>query len=428
MNPIEDQLRAVGRAVTEQVTRVPELQLGTARHKARLRWPGVAHHRRWTVWAAPVTAMVVIAAVAVALVLARDAVRTHPAPTGPHGAPAATQVPRYYIASALTGDAVIGDLRTGQQVATIKPPRGHVIDGIAGAANDRVFVLDMPVQEKSGQPASEQQHEFYVYRAARAGGAPLQHGPARTLAPYLNGEEVLGLALSPDGSRLAVLSVPASDYEEVLRVYSVATGKVERQWTMPAPSSVGSYQNDNNRSLTWIDNGHEIAFRRDISQSATVVGVSVFVLDLSRPGKDLRADSRVVSIGATGSQCVNMLFTPDGQTVICGNVSQGDPGARCSGVVPPQIAEYSAVTGQLTRVLYRHQGNCAVGIVDVYWSNASGSAVVADIQVIVTSGTLGSPDIVTQKGLFGAGGRTGLPLIVPGNIETQLNYFSVIAF
>jgi WD40 repeat protein len=370
--------------------------------------------------------MVVIAAVAVTLVLVRNAVSDHPAPAGNHGGPASTQIPRYYIASDLISDAIIGDLRTGQKVATITPPAGHVIEGIAGSANGRVFVLDMPVQQKFGQPVTGQQHEFYMYRSVEAGGPPLQHGPAQTLLPYLHGEEVLGLALSPDGSRLAVLSVPAANYEEVLRVYSVATGKVERQWTMPTGGYTGG--TDNGYALTWTSNGHELAFRHDVSRSATATGVSVYILDVTRPGKSLRADSRIVTLPVTGSQCVNMLFTPDGKTVICGNESMGDPGERCSRIVPPEIAEYSAVSGKLTRVLYKHQGRCLTGIVNVYWSNASGSTVVADIQVFLSPSKPGAQNIVNLKGQFDASGRTGLPLIVPGDTDTQLDFFSLIAF
>jgi hypothetical protein len=421
MNPIEDQLRAAGRAVTEQVTHVPELRPAPARRKAGLRWPFTGHQRRWTLWVAPVTAMVVIAAVAVTLVLVRNAVGDHPAQTGNHGAPASTGVPRYYIAAGLPGPAIIGDSRTGQQVAAIKPTAGHVIKGIIGSADDSVFIVDLAPQIKPSQAATYYLHQFYLYRA-KAGGAPLQRS-ALKLTPSPSGENVYGMALSPDDSRLAVLSEPPSGYEVVLRIYSMSTGKVERQWTMPHENGLGGGPTDNGASLAWTSNGQEIAFRHDSSESATLVGVSAFILDVSRPGKNLRADSRLVTLPIARSQCVNMLFTPDGKTVICGNVSQGDGTARCSKTVPPEIGEYSTETGKLTRVLYQYKGTCSLGTVDIYWSNASGSTVVADVAV---SGAAASA--VIEQGIFSARGRTELSLHSLGDVFTLLNFDSVIAF
>ena len=229
------------------------------------------------------------------------------------------------------------------------------------------------------------------------------------------------MALSPDGTRLAVLSLPPSNYEWVLRIYSMSTGTVQRQWTMPEGGLTGGAQNDNGYSLTWTGNGQEVAFRHDTSQSATVVGVSVFLLDVAHPGKNLRTDSRIVTLPITSSQCVNMLFTPDGKQVICGNVSRGND--RCAKTVPPEIAEYSTTTGKLTRVVYQHQGSCTLAIVNVYWSNASGSAVIAAAAVNGQSSSA-----VVQQGLFSAGGRTELPLLNPPDLFSLLNFNSMIAF
>ena len=339
MSTIEDQLRAAGRAVGEQVTRLPELQLTPTPARRRVRWTR-NHHRwaGWTSWGAPLAAMGLVAALAVGLVVMRGTGSDKPAgpnvdqtmPTVQGTPPSAAQVPRYYIAAELTSTAIIGDLRTGKKVATITPPAGHVILGVTGATgatSNGTFVLDMPAQ--GSVETTDYHHQFFVYLPATPGGAPLRRAQLN-LNPSPNGEQILGLVLSPDGSRLAVLSL--ATYEEVLRVYSVATGQVQRQWTMPVPSRVYSGTDDNSHSLTWADNGTAVAFRRDINLAGGQFGISVFVLDVNRPGHDLEADSRVFKVQSTDNQCKDLVMSPDGKTVICGVESYGGASASCPSV------------------------------------------------------------------------------------------------
>jgi hypothetical protein len=123
-----------------------------------------------------------------------------------------------------------------------------------------------------------------------------------------------------------------------------------------------------------------------------------------------------------------MLLTPDGKTVICGNISQGNDMTRCSQTVPPEIAEYSTGTGKLTRVVYQYHGTCYLGIVTIYWSDASGSAVIADIAVDLPPGGPGAAKPVVQHGLFSAGGRTELPLHDPSDLNSLFNLDILIVF
>lgn len=418
MSTIEDQLRAAGRAVAEQVTALPELQLTTARPRRRAGSPG--RRRAWATWGAPLAAMGLVAAVAIALVVVKGAGTgtAGPAvsPTFPSvqgTPPSAAQVPAYYIAGDLSsGQAVIGDLRSGQQVATITPPAGHTLSGVTGAADGGSFVLDMP--PKGSADTMYADHQFFLYRPASPGGAPLRRSPL-TLTPSMNGEAILGLSLSPDGRRLAVYSM--ASYEEVLRVYSVATGQVQRQWTMPTPSHVYYGGDENSHSLTWTDNGQAVAFRRDINLAGGEVGISVFVLTVDRPGTSIQADSRVFKVQSTDNQCKDLVVSPDGTTVICGVESGGGASASCP-AVRPGITEYSAVTGKLIRVLYAYPGDCAWGMVHVYWTSPSGSAVVASLLVgLSRSGPNrtgpGQPQYVNAMDLFGARGFTAVPLHLP---------------
>jgi hypothetical protein len=92
--------------------------------------------------------------------------------------------------------------------------------------------------------------------------------------------------------------------------------------------------------------------------------VSVFILNVDRPGHDLRADSRIVSVQSNDNGCKDMLVTPDGKTILCGVESYGGASASCP-KIKPGITEYSAETGKLIRVLYQYAGPCTFGMVDL---------------------------------------------------------------
>jgi len=435
MSTIEEQLRAAGHAVTEQVTRLPELHLTPERagRGTRPRLAGRRRRRHWAAWGAPLAAMGLVAALAVALVVVRgtgsdDAARPGVNPTMPSvqgTPPSAGQVPRYYIAADLTSKAIIGDLRTGKEVATITPPAGHDILGVTGAAENGTFVLDMP--PKGTVETMYYHHQFFVYRPATAGGPPVQRSTL-TLNPSPNGEPIMGLALSPDGSRLAVLSM--ATYEYVLRVYSVATGQVQRQWTMPVPAHTYFGADDNSHSLAWTDNGQAVAFRRDINLAGGESGISVFVLNVNRPGKNLEADSRIFKVKSTDNGCKDLVLSPDGKTVICGVESYGGASAACPNV-RPAITEYSAQTGELIRVLYEYKASCSWGMVHIYWTNSSGSAVVANMLVGVTSPGAASQQDVNVFDLFGAHGFAAVPLHLPSpsqEVFAIMNDLTPVAF
>jgi hypothetical protein len=212
----------------------------------------------------------------------------------------------------------------------------------------------------------------------------------------------------------------------VLRVYSMATGQIQHQWTMGQPSHAGGGSiDDNNHMLAWTENGKAVAFRRDVDLAGGEIGVSVFILNVDRPGHDLRADSRIVSVPSTDNGCKDMMVTPDGKTILCGVESYGGASASCP-KVRPGITEYSAETGKLLRVLYEYKEPCTFGMVDLYWSNPSGTAVVAGLLVGTRQG--GPPgQVVNVADLYGPRGFTQLPMHRPGTLEI-MNDTSPVAF
>jgi hypothetical protein len=107
-----------------------------------------------------------------------------------------------------------------------------------------------------------------------------------------------------------------------------------------------------------------------------VLPQAIRTLDLTRPGDNLDADSRVIfPISSTDAgDCVDPLLTPDGRTVLCGTTG-GAVAARGCATYGAQFNAYSAVTGKLERVLYRYRGSCAYAGSVVVWAGSGNVAI-----------------------------------------------------
>lgn len=391
----------------------------------------------------------------------------------PSGSPAAPGVPPYYVAIAgsqpgwyayapLSGAAppanhlVVGATFTGRSLATVAPPRGAWFTGVTGAADDRTFVVDTrPAPSQSaGTQFVTAPRSWYLLRISP--GATPGYRLTRLPVPVTTrGTGVVGMALSPDGTELALALQPgmltSKPGRELLRIYSVTTGAVLRSWPVPA-NGLGGGGNlaggDDHTSLSWADGGRVLAFNygwttgpqagpkgtpgRDKLLEKDRFYKQVRVLDLSRPGNDLLTDSRVIwstsgpvysTAAVSPLTCnTNLVITADGATVVCG--AEGnlrDPGTMSGGECPPippwnvrGFLEYSAATGRLTRVTGRWQTNClpgGSGDVAVLWAGASGSPVLGymlDRQP--GAGTKRVSDI----GVFTASGYRPLPNLPSG--------------
>jgi len=384
---IEDRLRATTEAVTEAMRPVRPLDLTSnqAEDSAPVRPPSL-RPRRWPGWLIPLTAAVAVISVAATLVAVRDLPGSHPAP---HVTPAASAtststaspppstvpvVPRYYVTLSAEGrvpvrDAIVADARTGKRMGVVDPPPNATFAGMAAAPDDRTFVLDAMTFWK-GPNWTPPEHIWYLLRLAP--GAARQVQVTRIpIAASMSAAEIVGIAISPDDRTVAILSQP--DVIDVsvktppgpitLRTYSLATGKVLRTWTEPVPTSAAgtTLNSDNVDSLTWLGDGRTLAF----TYPTFAAHQTVRTLDTTSPGANLVADSRPVFQVPTGRACESLLMTPDGQTVICGTWT--DAQGACANE-QPEFDAYSVATGRLDRVLYRHQGGCAVGSATVEWA------------------------------------------------------------
>jgi hypothetical protein len=297
MTTTEDRARAAMRAIAGTVNDAPPLRLAAstdliqAPDKAR---PG-RRRRRWSLLA-PIAAAVTIVAVAVTLAIIRNipngGVAGPPSATplaGPSATSGATAtgVPEYYVAW-MQADLVVGNTFTGQAIATVGAPAGVFLEAVYGAAaDDRTFIVTG--QRPHGADAGT---VWYLLRIDPGSGVrarltplpiPVRQGPA-------------GAALSPDGTELAV-ALPGSP--ATLRVYSVATGALLREWSTTASGELsakkvpsGSWQ-FTAMVLRWSSDGRQLAFTWNAS--------AIRVLDATAPDGDLIARSELDAGTAIGT-------------------------------------------------------------------------------------------------------------------------------
>lgn len=414
---VEDQLRAAGRAVTDQVRDLPRLTLPQTTAPVRHWRAGVPHRLpRWRAWLVPVAAAAAVAALAIALVSIRsardDGGIPRPVSVPPVSGPA---VPRYYVdlnpvPSGAGLKAIVGDSRTGAVLATFNPPAGYSFGGVTAAADDKTFVVGV---ERYG---ADYAHSWYLLRVSPGSARPATLAKLPIDAP-LKHAGVNGLALSPDGRTLAILSVAnvngvpqgTKPGPYTLRTYSLATGRALRGWTVPAPSMPGAgITPDNTKELTWTADGHTLSFLDVRAAPSATVPQNLRTLDVRSAGRDLIADSRVIPMRGDPGRCFTLRLAADGRTMTCGTFVM--PTRACR-TLAPEFDAYSALTGKLTRVLYRYQGPCAYGVARVLWTG-TGSTAIGIIQAQLTI----SPPIKTRllPGLLTGHGFTPLRIKLAG--------------
>jgi hypothetical protein len=391
MNVSEDEVRAATRGAAAVITEstVPPLRLDEA--------PGGRHprHRSRPGWLAPLAAaaaiiIVIGGSVAAGAFLSRSTAprsrqSSAPAASARAASPASpTGVPPYYVAAVSSSLTVVRATYTGDTLARITTTTPVV--GIAGAADGRTFVLD---EQRSivgssvtwvGQPA------FYLLRVTASGA---EESLTRLAVPAIpNGTIVSGLALSPDGSKLAV-DVDSGGFPEArlmeIMTYTVATHAF-RSWTASGVtnpdasfgftgSGVGHAQ-----SISWAADSRTLAF-----SVGDMSGDSVRLLDTAAAGTNLMADSRLAVVVRNVSTLVQSLrhaappyyfvscitdamISMDGSAIVCGYST------TIGKTTTMGFAQYSTATGKMDQVngLVHFRGKAPIGI-SLYWVNATGS-------------------------------------------------------
>lgn len=450
MSTVADRTRAAMDAITSQVDSAPPLPLppplawsppGSGR-----RWRAPGPRRRWGAWLAPLAAAAAVIAVAVSLVVVRDTPNAGSAPAvspaiSPAGAP--VSFPGYYLTfSQLSGDATIPvglELRstlTGKTLFTLQPPRGLSFAGITGAADDRTFVADAHRDPYGAFNSGGRSRTWYLVRVTGTGSRAALTMTKLPVPATPVGTQILAIALSPDGTKLAVGTVPwtndVTHVKQTLTVYSVATGAVLRSWSTPIGDTNwvlmggGGYGGDPNTAVAWVGND-ALAFAGAV-QTKQGPTLTVRVLDISRPDGDLLGATRPTTSVPTGfggsdrktpfgcdpNWRANVLITGDGNSFVCGGSGTSGaqlPESRCvQGTAWNTVAfaGFSLATGKRT-FLSGYRTTCQGGSLVAYavWVNATGSTIVGWMHF--------ANSLPGKFGVFSNGSFRPLPIPVPGN-------------
>ncbi|HEY1004551.1 MAG TPA: hypothetical protein VGD83_33430 [Streptosporangiaceae bacterium] len=419
MNLIEDRIRAAARAAAETVApdSVPPLELPTARPRRFGQWLRSARSpdATWTPWAARLTP--VAAALAVIAIVITVVTVSHPPHQGgpdlvtgtaarpevPLGPPVSTyvrsgQVPPYFVTLTPFGAAVhltVG----GAAVATIRPslPGGKVI-AVTAAGDDRTFVLAEQGQDRNAVT-------FYQFRLGSSGRPG---GLTRLPISVADEKTMTGLALSPDGTRLAIAVAPGGGVQQV-RLYPIHGG-AGRTWSATG-GTLGEHFSS--WSLSWAASQRTLAFNWSAGQTT-----SVRLLNLGTAGGSLLAASRsavtlpkTAGVGQRLYQCAVMSITPDGSTIVCPSSTITDIAKNGTMTYSTGFPEFSVTTGRLIRITghWPRKPSGDPFVYDVLWSGASGQVLIAMIH---------SAD---RDWVGVISGNRFTPLNVPSSLDTYAN-------
>jgi hypothetical protein len=402
---------------------------------------------RWLTWGAPVGAAAVVTALALVLVMLRQTGAPQPGPATPVNGPSVSaSIPRYYVTLADTGggnsqmEAVVGDDRTGRKLAVISS--GENIYDVTAAADDRTFALEEA-------PVGGHATTWYLLRLTPGAAHPTQLTKL-PIAPIV--ANIYGFALSPDGSKLALMWRTASTPTNAvahLSVYSVPTGAALGTWTEfggSGDSALNDGLTGEGTGLTWVDGDTTVAFpwavqpapgplesvkvtlvngkTRTVQAHAYEPPTETFrALDVSTAGHDLLADSRAIAqVTTSRTQTKTASATPCGVTfmsgdgiVVCGSSGSGNGSYQpACPTADPTIASYSA-TGKRLQVLYRWQAaQCLSANTTVMWTSPDGSTAIVSLDLSMKGIKVTAPES-SRFGVVSGGHLTVLPPLLAGS-------------
>ena len=180
------------------------------------------------------------------------------------------QVPRYF--AALTDRvqeqaqaAVVDSTVTGRVLATVTPPRPYrIFTWVSAADDDRTFVLAAqrywPIASgKAGMPAQNRDITTPMVFFKMAFD-PATHTAklARLAVPEtIQAAQLTGMAVSPDGTRLA-LDLRRST--QSIQVVTLATGAI-RSWAWPGGGWIGNFK-PFGQVFSWTADGTKLEFQQ----------------------------------------------------------------------------------------------------------------------------------------------------------------------
>ncbi|MDR3035653.1 MAG: LpqB family beta-propeller domain-containing protein [Kitasatospora sp.] len=277
-------------------------------------------------WLTPLAAAAAVAvAVTVPLALFHGHKPTAVAPSatasGPGGAPP------FYMFSPFDGRyAAVASTATGKTLVTIKPPRGTNSIGPLGAAADpRTFLLSGGTSRR-GVIAL-----FLLHFHPQTRTASLTPVPGHVKIPF---NTVPGFALSPDGTRLALIDFGTTGKHPVLTitVVTLATGS-QRTRTVKVPSL-----NPQAIGATWSADGRTVQVVWTQGRAGHVLAER---LDIATPGNRLPRPAALPIPSRQTRSLQSIYVTPDGDIFLAVEPNR----------TTWTLTEFSPRTGRLTPVM-----------------------------------------------------------------------------
>jgi WD40 repeat protein len=285
---------------------------------------------------------------------------------------------------------------------------------VTGATDDRTFVLAAhgrgPVTGSAPAPTARNATAFFLLRLDPASGTarltPLPT-PAQPDLPGM-GSAISGIALSPDGGKLAV-ALGNQGRPSELKLFDLRSGSV-RVWRGGRGAQIDGYITADElgaNPLSWAADGKTLAVDQEVHQA-----INVRLLDTTAPGSDLWASARAATFPhwPSGSVAGSAIITPDGKRIIAMAVARH--------ATQIQVNEFSASTGKAlgTMVRLRYRRGAITGWPSVLWSDTSGSTLIVKTTKPGTGASKNgglTPEVV---GVVTRGHFTPLPGIPAGNM------------
>jgi hypothetical protein len=359
VNTLEDRVRAATQAIAGTVApgSAPPLRLPAGPPPRRA--PGRV--RRWAHRLTPAAAALAVAAVVLGTLALQRGQAGQPVSPGPLPG----GLPRYYAALVQEPSgpwwAEVRATVTGKVLGTVRPPLPFTrFSEVAAAPDDHTFVLAGIGPQ--GQPSVTQ---LYALRLNPATG---QVRLSRLPIPLIPERwRVNALAVSPDGTRLAVALEPPGAERPRLQLYSMTSGALLREWGVntkhPGAAPVIGF-------MSWAADG------RTLEYSYPLRGNGAALLDVTRPGTNLLGNSTIVQFPKWADLTYNLTLTGGGRLIASAAYI-----TRGNGSITGWLAgEFSARTGEPVRVFYRrsfHRSNPAIGPGTVWWASPSGQVLIA---------------------------------------------------
>ena len=330
---------------------------------AAVPWPpGAGGPGGWRPWGgragrviAPVAAGLAVAGLVTGLTLAAGSPAPVRRPATGALAAADRGMPRFYVTLTSPGQsgrvyAQVHASRTGQVLSQVRA--GFLGNGLGISADqsDRAFVID--AEARNGQIV------LYLLRVSADGHSTALTRLPLVLLPPHSPDVVDGIAVSPDGTKLAV-ALQVNENPDVVNprgeivVYSLAGGPTQT-WTAPGDKAVPW-------NPAWTGGGRYLTFVWQDQITGTqwfFTGRSqVRRLDTAAPGRNLLA-SQVLVAGGGPVGYIQAASAGPGDAPIIAALFQVPP-TGTSGTAHMRLVALSAATGAVTQVFARYAARYA---------------------------------------------------------------------